>query len=127
MSVNRFIFALDWSLDSRYLRAAAGVGLTATWEADTGRLCANSVGQTVFFNQPSSPFAWDTVGVWRPDSDGTDVNCVSVCEQRRLIAAATDSGGILLGEYPSSGYYAPMDIVHVHSSVSVQVVLLRAC
>eukprot|EP01052_Picozoa_sp_SAG31_P006584 SAG31_NODE_303_length_18065_cov_5.733107_26_plen_119_part_00 len=62
------------------------------------------------------PFGWPVIGIWAPDSDGTDVNAVDVSASRKVIATGDDFGMVKLFGYPAASKGAKFFAAQGHSS-----------
>jgi WD40 repeat protein len=56
------------------------------------------------------------MGIWDPESDGTDVNSVDVCKRRQLIVTADDFGGVNLMRWPAVAKSAAKKVNFGHAA-----------
>ena len=92
-----YITAVDWSLDSSYLRSTCGAYELLFWCPDNpGNKkqdpsgASNTVG-TDWMNH-SCKFGWRVDGIYPPGTDGTHVNRVELSPDNTLIATGDDYG-----------------------------------
>jgi WD40 repeat protein len=98
------VTALDWSLDSQYLRsidqAYAKLYHKATGEqVPSGE--SNFAHDEMMWASNTCKLGWSTQGVFLPGYDGTDINCVDVSPDRQLLVCGDDLGGVFLWRYPA--------------------------
>jgi len=97
------ITALDWSLDSQYIRGTDQAydkdffDVVRKEEALEGNRTLTDVGR---WNTLSCKLGWEVMGVFQAGTDGTDVNHVDVAPARNLIAVADDFGSVNFYRFP---------------------------
>ena len=98
------VTALDWTLDSQYLRSidqayAKLYHKAATGEAITAGESNLATDDTIWASN-TCKLGWSTQGVFLPGYDGTDINGVDVSADRQLLVCGDDLGGVFLWRYP---------------------------
>jgi len=90
---------VDWSLDSSIIMSHSADLELLYWNARTGK--------QVTLNQRDTEWATYTcnlgfpvMGIWPPESDGTDVNSVDRSKSCKYLATADDDGMVKLFNYP---------------------------
>eukprot|EP01038_Epipyxis_sp_PR26KG_P012826 gene12826-17196_t len=110
---------IDWSADSQLLQSTSNAYELLVWDVANGRMFNNS-------NMNPADIKWKTrhcllgfnvMGIWRPYSDGTDINSVDVSLEKGIVATGNDQGGLInLFNYPCVIKAAPCRTAGGHSS-----------
>ena len=89
-----YITALDWSLDSSYIRTTCGAYELLFWVPDTKKQDPSGASNTVDVDwmNHSCKFGWRVDGIYPPGTDGTHVNRVEMSPDQQLIATGDDYG-----------------------------------
>ncbi|XP_043200926.1 echinoderm microtubule-associated protein-like 2 isoform X1 [Amphibalanus amphitrite] len=98
-----FITHLDWSADSTLLRTNSGDYELLYWTAATGRQFtqASELRDTEWASHTCT-LAFNSVGIYPEDADGTDVNTCCRSNDSSLMAAGDDWGRVKLFPYPAN-------------------------
>ncbi|VDD78793.1 unnamed protein product [Mesocestoides corti] len=97
-----FVLHLDWSEDSQYLRSTSGDHELLYWSAANCRqVTSASSMRDVRWASQRCHLGFQVVGIWPPESDGSDVNAVARSHSTRLLATADDFGQVNLFRYPT--------------------------
>ena len=97
------ITALDWSKDSKYLRAIDQAyckmfyDITECVHIKDG---ASVLTDPAIWETATCKLGWDSSGVYRAGMDGSDVNAIDTNEDHTLIAVGDDSGTLCVYRYP---------------------------
>jgi len=97
------VTALDWSLDSRYLRAIDQAYTKQYFDVqDEVHLKEGAQTHThpMLWASNTCKLGWDMMGVYSLGADGTDVNSVDVNADKTTVAVADDFGTVCLYRYP---------------------------
>ena len=106
---------VDWSADGKLLQTVASSYEVLYFEVPSCR--------QVKTNQKDTPWhtytcilGFPVMGIWKPDSDGTDVNSVDRSPDGSLLVSADDFGKVNLYNYPVVIDDAPCHVYPGHSS-----------
>jgi len=97
------VTALDWSRDSRYIRAIDQAYAKIYYDAEE---CVQVMEGSAILTDPAlwststCKLGWDTMGSFPPGSDGTDINSVDANADRTLLAASDDFGTMTIYRFP---------------------------
>lgn len=97
------ITAMDWSKDSRYLRAIDQAyskqfyDMTIKGQADDG--CCNLTDPSIWATS-TCKLGWEVMGIFPIGFDGTDVNSCDANADRSLIAVSDDRGSLNVYKFP---------------------------
>jgi microtubule-associated protein-like 1/2 len=97
------ITALDWSRDSKYLRAIDQAysklyyDITECVHIKDG---ASVLTDPAIWETATCKLGWEVAGVFPAGADGTDINAVDSNADRSLVAAADDFGTLCLYRFP---------------------------
>lgn len=97
------ITALDWSKDSKYLRAIDQAyakmyyDITECVHIKDG---ASVLTDPLIWSTSTCKLGWYINGVFRPGMDGSDINAVDCNKSRTLVAVGDDSGTLCVYRYP---------------------------
>jgi WD40 repeat protein len=97
-----YVQAMDWALDSSYIRSASGdyeklyFNITDKVHDPSG---ASNTKDTVWASH-NVKIAWDVMGIHPAGEDGTHINGVSISPDNTLIVSADDFGLINIFNYP---------------------------
>ena len=98
------ITALDWSKDSKYLRAidqAYGKMYYDITECVHIKDGSSVLTDPAIWHTSSCKLGWYANGVFAPGADGSDVNAIDCNEDRSLIAVGDDFGTLCIYRYPA--------------------------
>lgn len=97
------ITAIDWSKDSRYLRAIDQAYSKMYYDITE---CVHiKDGSTVLtdpaiWESSTCKLGWEVMGVYPPGADGSDINAVDCNENRSLVAVGDDFGTLCVYRFP---------------------------
>jgi echinoderm microtubule-associated protein-like 1/2 len=97
------VTALDWSRDSRYLRAIDQAYMKLYYDITE---CVHIKDGSTVLTDPSiwqtgtCKLGWEVAGIFPAGADGTDVNAVDTNSSRSLIAVADDFGTLCVYRFP---------------------------
>ena len=97
------IVALDWTRDSRFLRAIDQAYSKQFYDVIEQALVkdgASTLTDPSIWESVTCKLGWDVQGVYPPGADGTDVNSVDVNNNRTLVAVGDDFGTLCVYRYP---------------------------
>lgn len=120
-----YITHLDWSLDSRLIQSTCGAYELLCWDADAGKLYAPSNVSDIRWKTNTCVLGFNIMGIWKPYSDGTDINAVDVSKEAELVATADDFGKLNILRYPSVVKSAPCKSYNGHTSHAMNVKFLN--
>lgn len=78
-----YITHLDWSVDGRVLQSNCGAYELLYFEAASGKQIRQNQRDTQWSSWTCS-LGFPVMGMWRDDTDGTDINAVCRCGRRRV-------------------------------------------
>jgi len=97
------VTSLDWSRDSRYIRAIDQAYSKIFYDVEAQQQvtdgCVSLVDQAMW-QTSTCKLGWEVMGVFHQGMDGTDINSVDVCKDRRHIVAGDDLGSICIYRFP---------------------------
>lgn len=112
-----FITHLDWSTDSQYLRSNSGDYELLYWNAsECSQMTSVSDMCDTEWKTQSCVLAFNSLGIWPEDVDGTDLNCITRSNDGELLATGDDFGKIKLFANPACHHMAPFEEYGGHSS-----------
>lgn len=97
------IVGMDWSRDSKYLRAVDQAYAKLFYNVDECQQVPDgqsSLTDAAMWATATCKLGWEVMGVYPQGADGTDVNCVDASADRRLIVAGDDFGTICVYNFP---------------------------
>jgi len=97
------ILGLDWSRDSRYLRAVDQAYAKLFYDVTESQQVMEGMStltDTAMWQSVTSKLGWDVNGVYPQGADGTDVNGVDATADRTLVAVGDDRGSVCVYRYP---------------------------
>ena len=97
------ITAIDWTRDSRFLRAIDQAYQKQYYDVVEQALVkdgATTLTDPAIWETHTCKLGWDVQGVFPPGADGTDVNNVDVNANRSLVAVGDDFGSLCVYRYP---------------------------
>ncbi|WIA35025.1 hypothetical protein OEZ86_003516 [Tetradesmus obliquus] len=106
---------LDWSADGSCIQSMDQAYELLYFDAASGRLLKISCRDTAWASF-SSTLGFPVMGIWPPDSDGTDINSADRSPQGDLLLTADDSGKVKLFNCPCVVEDAPGRCYGGHSS-----------
>jgi len=123
-----YITHLDWSTDSRIIQSNCGAYEILYWDVKNGRQIRStmdSLEADTDWNTWTCVLGFPVMGIWPPDSDGTDVNSVAVSKCKSLCVTSDDFGGVNLMRYPAVAKSAAKKIYSGHAAHVMNVRFLR--
>jgi WD40 repeat protein len=114
-----YITHLDWSADNRLLQSTCGAYEILYWDVTTGKQLlstTDALESDTIWNTFTCALGFPVMGIWPPNSDGTDVNSVDVLFQKGLVVTGDDFGKVNLFNYPCVVKGAPSVSMSGHSS-----------
>ena len=90
---------VDWSEDSSALATDGADYELLYWDAKTGRLTTEAP-RDARWAEWTRALGFPVMGVWAPESDGTDVNATHADPDGRLLVTADDRGEVKLFAFP---------------------------
>jgi WD40 repeat protein len=97
------ILAIDWSVDSKFLRVLDQSYLKNFIDLENQTLVNDSNATMVdpaTWASSTLKMGWESMGVYRRDTDGSDVNFVSTNQAKSLLVSADDFGSINVFRFP---------------------------
>jgi WD40 repeat protein len=97
------ITAMDWTLDSVYLRAIDQAYGKQFYDIVKEEQVDDEVGNltdTALWSSLTCKLGWEVSGVFPIGTDGTDVNSVDINKNRTLVAVADDFGSLNVYRFP---------------------------
>lgn len=89
-----FITAIDWSVDSQYIRSVCGAYELLFFKAKEKKRdpsgASNTIGTT--WCDQTCKFGWNVQGVFPSGCDGSHINSVAMSKDQKLIASGDDYG-----------------------------------
>ncbi|KRT81184.1 translation initiation factor eIF2A, partial [Oryctes borbonicus] len=96
-----YITHIDWSSDSQYIRTNSGDYELLYWNAETRKQETRSSSmRDVEWATNTCTITFNTVGIWPPEADGTDINGCNRSHNSELLASVDDFGKVNLYSYP---------------------------
>ncbi|GJQ81508.1 hypothetical protein Trydic_g14660 [Trypoxylus dichotomus] len=96
-----YITHVDWSADNQYIRTNSGDYELLYWNAETRKQETRSSSmRDVEWATNTCTITFNTVGIWPPDADGTDINACDRSHNSELLASVDDFGKVNLYPYP---------------------------
>ena len=98
-----FLKALDWTLDSKYLRSVCGAHELLFFNAGAKKRDPAGASNTVAMHwaDQTCPFGWSVQGIFPSGCDGTHINSVCLSPNEELIATGDDFGLVSLFRNPA--------------------------
>ena len=100
------VMHLDWSVDSRFIQSSSSSYELLVHDAASGRVHKGTHRDTQWATY-TCLLGFPVMGIWPPDSDGTDVNAVDRSPSGKYLATADDYGSVKLFNYPCVVRHAP--------------------
>lgn len=97
------ITAMDWSRDSRFLRAIDQAYAKQFYEVAYCQQVkdgAHTLTHPSLWETSTCKLGWEVMGVFPLGADGTDVNSVDANEARTLVGVADDNGCLCVYRFP---------------------------
>ncbi|GMH77156.1 hypothetical protein TL16_g07308 [Triparma laevis f. inornata] len=123
-----YITHLDWSSDSRIIQSNCGAYEILYWDVKNLRQIRStqdSLEADTDWKTWTCVLGFSVMGIWPPDSDGTDVNSVDVSKERNLCVTADDFGGVNLMRYPAVAKAAAKKVYSGHAAHVMNVRFLK--
>mmetsp|Transcript_22977 Transcript_22977/g.35466 ORF Transcript_22977/g.35466 Transcript_22977/m.35466 type:complete len:256 (+) Transcript_22977:1440-2207(+) len=97
-----FITAIDWSIDSKYIRTVCGAYELLFFNAGTKKRDPSGASNTVdcVWTDQTCKFGWNVQGVFPSGADGSFINRVAMSKDQKMIATADDSGMLQIYRNP---------------------------
>jgi len=100
------IVGIDWSKDSKYLRAVDQAYAKIFYEITEASFEQVTEGSSelvdhTLWETSTCKLGWEVNGVYPPGADGTDINAVDADDSRQLIVAGDDFGSITIYRFPA--------------------------
>ena len=114
-----YVTHLDWSKDGRTLQSNCGAYEILYWDVRRGcqiRSTMDSLEADTDWDTWTCVLGFPVMGIWEPNSDGTDVNSLDVCKRRQLIVTADDFGGVNLMRWPAVAKSAAKKVNSGHAA-----------
>lgn len=114
-----YVTHLDWSSDNQLLQSTCGAYEILYWDVSSGKQILSStdnIESDTIWSSFTCPLGFPVMGIWPPNSDGTDVNSVDVVFDKNLVLSADDFGQVNLFNYPCVVKNAPSVVCTGHSS-----------
>lgn len=114
-----YITHLDWSADNQLLQSTCGAYEILYWNVSAGKQILSStdnVESDTIWQSFTCPLGFPVMGIWPPNSDGTDVNAVDVIFDKGLVLTGDDFGQLNLFNFPCVVKDAPPITCSGHSS-----------
>ncbi|GIL85815.1 hypothetical protein Vretimale_19546 [Volvox reticuliferus] len=106
---------LDWSVDSTALQSVDQAYEILYFDPHTGRQLKDNQRDTAWAGW-SCLLGFPVMGIWFPDSDGTDINSVHASPSGRYLLTADDLGHVRLLNFPCVVQHAPAHVYGGHCS-----------
>lgn len=99
---NSFVTALDWSVDSSFIRSICGAYEKLYFNVNTKEFDANGLQNTKDLTWASTTIkkGWEVEGCKPLSEDGSHINGVDISGDKRLIVTADDFGLLNVFRYP---------------------------
>ncbi|CAL4066981.1 unnamed protein product [Meganyctiphanes norvegica] len=112
-----FITHLDWSSDNQFLRSNSGDYELLYWDATecSQKTSVSDMCDTEWATH-SCVLAFNSIGIWPEDVDGTDINTITRSWAGDLLATGDDFGKVRLFAAPAHNHHAPSEEYGGHSS-----------
>jgi WD40 repeat protein len=112
-----YITHLDWSIDSLLLQSTCGAYELLFWDIRSGTLLKGEFNTSdIKWKTNHCILGFNVMGMWRPYSDGTDINAIDVHKEKGLMVTADDFGKLNMLNYPSVVKSAPCRSYNGHTS-----------
>jgi WD40 repeat protein len=114
-----YITHIDWSTDNKLLQSNCGGYEILYWDIANGSQKLSSIDTLeadTKWNSFTCVLGFPVMGIWHPDSDGTDVNSVDVSFDKGILATGDDFGKVTIFNYPCIVKNAPGRMYSGHSS-----------
>eukprot|EP00817_Percolomonadidae_sp_ATCC50343_P006758 CAMPEP_0117427778 /NCGR_PEP_ID=MMETSP0758-20121206/7582_1 /TAXON_ID=63605 /ORGANISM="Percolomonas cosmopolitus, Strain AE-1 (ATCC 50343)" /LENGTH=603 /DNA_ID=CAMNT_0005213667 /DNA_START=386 /DNA_END=2197 /DNA_ORIENTATION=+ len=99
-----YVTALDWSADGKFIQSTSGDYELLYWDIENSdRVTMPTQMRDVQWHTQTCPLGWGVRGIWdmRTYNDGTDINAVATCFERKLLVSVDDFGDVNLLRYPT--------------------------
>jgi WD40 repeat protein len=111
---NSFIVALDWSIDSSFIRSNCGAHEVLYWAATESGFTQDKNGKSntkgVTWATKHSKFGWCVDGIFPKGCDGTHINGVSGSNDGMLVATGDDFGLVNIFRDPCRNGSKPLSL-----------------
>lgn len=110
---------IDWSSDNRLLQSNCGAYEILYWDVKAGTQllsAQDSLEADTAWSSHTCVLGFTVMGIWPPDTDGTDVNIADVHFKKRLVATGDDFALVKVFNYPCVVKNAPCLVLSGHSS-----------
>ena len=98
------ITAMDWSRDSKYIRAIDQAYMKVFYNIEERAQIQDQASElldTMLWATSTCKLGWEAMGVYpKQDADGSDINAVDADEKRELMVAGDDFNSIRIFNYP---------------------------
>jgi WD40 repeat protein len=97
------VTALDWSRDSKYLRAVDQAYAKIFYNVEESIQVPDGMTtliDTSIWATSTCKLGWEVAGVFPQGADGTDINAVDASADRKTLVAADDFGSICVYKFP---------------------------
>ena len=112
-----YITHVDWSIDSLLIQSTCGAYELLYWDIRCGTLLKGEFNTSdIKWKTNHCILGFNVMGMWRPYSDGTDINAIDVHKEKGLMATADDFGKLNILNYPSVVKSAPCRAYNGHTS-----------
>ena len=114
-----YVSHVDWSADSRLLQSNCGAYEILYWDVATGRQVRStrdSVEADTDWHTFTCVLGFPCMGIWQPESDGTDVNALMRSRDGGHIVTGDDAGMVRLYNAPVVVQHAPHHAYAAHSA-----------
>ena len=96
-----FLTHVDWTADSSMMQSNDGAYEILYWEAETAKQYTHTMHmRAVKWDTWSAVLGWPVQGIWKPGSDGTDVNAVDRSRREDTIVTGDDYFKVNLYRFP---------------------------
>jgi WD40 repeat protein len=111
---NSFIVALDWSIDSSFIRSNCGAHEVLYWAASESGFTQDKNGKSntkgVTWATKHTKFGWCVDGIFPKGCDGTHINGVSGSNDGMLVATGDDFGLVNIFRDPCRNGSKPLSL-----------------
>lgn len=98
----------DWSFDSQLLQSSCGAYELLCWDVSAAKLFSPPAAiSDIKWSTLTTVLGFCTMGIWPPDSDGSDINSLDVDADRGLVVTGDDKGLVKLFHFPCVAHHSP--------------------
>ena len=118
-----FITAVDWAIDSKYIRSVCGAYELLFFDIGKKKRDPSGASNTIatVWGDQTCKFGWNVQGIFPSGTDGSHVNSVAMSSDQKLIASGDDYGLVNLYRNPLlEGHKAAMYRGHSEHVTSVK-------